>query len=226
VKSLMAIVGMIGLGFLLSLALLICLRCFVEARYIAASAMLPTLAAEDRVFIEKPKNYLKRPFDRGEIVVFYPPPSELGGHDLSWDFMHVMGRLTGLPFFPYEAAFVKRVIGLPGERVRIVSGKGVFINGKLLEESGYVYEPADYALNTLGDMGGRGTHGGYIRPFGDSGKENEPIIVPAGQLFVLGDNRNNSEDSHVFGFIDEGRVIGRAELKFFPEVKVLGLPKY
>jgi signal peptidase I len=147
----------------------------------------------------------------------------LGGQDLKNDPLTIMGRLTGLPFLPYEPAFIKRVIGLPGDHIRIVHGQGVFINGQRLDETGYIKEVPNYDLNVMGDIGGRATDGTEIRPYGDPAHINDPIIVEPGHLFMMGDNRNNSEDSHVWGFLDEKRVVGRACLLFW---RRLMPPKY
>ncbi|HEY9788188.1 MAG TPA: signal peptidase I [Candidatus Obscuribacterales bacterium] len=196
-----------------TLVLLIFIRwAFAEARYIPSSSMEPTLQINDRLLVEKISGHLGKPIQRGDILVFYPPPIEMGGKDLQNDPLTVLGRLTGLPFLPYEPAFIKRVIGLPGDNIRIKKGQGVFINGQLLDESSYVKEPPNYDRNVLGDIGGPSSTAKIIRPYGDS---NELIIVPAKHLFMMGDNRNNSEDSHVWGFLPEERVIGRACLLFW-----------
>lgn len=196
-----------------TLVLLIVIRwAFAEARYIPSSSMEPTLQINDRLLVEKISGHFGKPIRRGDILVFYPPPVEMGGKDLSNDPLHLLGRLTGLPFLPYEPAFIKRVIGLPGDQIKVQRGVGVFVNGELLDESLYVKERPNYDLNTLADIGGRSMPAGYLRPY-ESNKE--PIIVPTGHLFMMGDNRNNSEDSHVWGFLDQKRVIGRACLLFW-----------
>ena len=137
----------------------------------------------------------------------------MGGQDLKNDPATLLGRWTGLPFLPYEAAFIKRVVGLPGDHLQVRHGQGVFINGQPLDESSYIKEKPNYDLNLMGDIGGRSTSGGVIRPYAD--KAMEPIVVPPGHLFMMGDNRNNSEDSHVWGCLDQKRVIGRACLLFW-----------
>src|SRR5580658_7157630 len=124
-----------------TLLLLIFIRwAFAEARYIPSSSMEPTLQINDRLLVEKVSGHLGKKIERGDILVFYPPPIELGGHDLRYDPLTVLGRLTGLPFLPYEPAFIKRVVGLPGDHIRIQHGQGVFINGQLLDESAYIKE--------------------------------------------------------------------------------------
>jgi signal peptidase I len=87
-----------------------------------------------------------------------------------------------------EDDYVKRIIGLPGETVEIVNGQ-VFINGSLLDEP--------------------------FRP--NSGSYNlAPQKVPDGQVFVLGDNRNNSNDSHTWGSLPIENIVGRAWVSYWP----------
>jgi signal peptidase I len=202
-----------------TLVLLIVIRwALAEARYIPSSSMEPTLQINDRLLVEKISGHLGKKVERGDILVFYPPPEEMGGKDLASDPLTVLGRLTGLPFLPYEPAFIKRVIGLPGDHLRIQANQGVYVNGQLLDESGYIKEPPSYNLNVLGDIKGIA-----MDKNSDPAHANDPIIVPPGKLFMMGDNRNNSEDSHVWGFLDEKRIVGRACLLFW---RRLAPPKY
>ncbi len=191
---------------------LIVLRSCVEARYVPSTAMQPTIRVGDRLILEKVSKWKNQLIERGAIVCFYPPPSQLpGGKDLSFDIPNVLGRLTGLPMFPTDAAYVKRIIGVSGDRIRVEPDVGVFVNDKLLKEP-YVSAPASYSLSKLSDIGGP-SPSGSLRPFENN---SEPIVVPKGMMFVLGDDRNRSEDSHVWGFLPEDRIIGRAWLMISP----------
>lgn len=203
------------------LVLLIAIRWAVaEARYIPSSSMEPTLQIEDRLLVEKISGHLRRPYQRGEILVFYPPPSQMpGGKDLSNDPLNILGRLTGLPFLPSETAYIKRVIGIPGDKIRVQKGVGVFVNEQLLSEDGYAPDEPQYDLKVMGDIG-VDPFGGGARPYGDPKIANDPIVVPPGHLFMMGDNRNNSQDSHAWGFLKQDRVIGRAWLLFWRQLQV------
>ncbi len=195
-----------------------------EARYIPSSSMEPTLQINDRLIVEKISGHLAKPIERGDILVFYPPAIEMGGEELSNDPLHWLGRLTGLPFFPNDAAFIKRVIGLEGDMIRVVAGQGVYVNGQLLDESAYIKEVPAYSLTVMGDIKGRNSKNEFIRPCTDK-QVNEPIIVPAHCLFMMGDNRNNSEDGHVWGFLDQKRVIGKAWLLIWRRLEAPAYPK-
>src|ERR1700737_3687241 len=84
-----------------TLVLLIVIRwSLAEARYIPSSSMEPTLQINDRLLVEKVSGHFGKKIQRGDILVFYPPPIELGGQDLKNDPLTVLGRLTGLPFLP------------------------------------------------------------------------------------------------------------------------------
>ena len=91
-----------------------------------------------------------------------------------------------------KQAFIKRVIATPGETVT-VSDHQVFVNGLPLQES-YILEPPDYLMGT--------------------------VTVPPGNIFVMGDNRNDSNDSHVWGVLPQENVIGVARLRFWPLSRV------
>ncbi|HMO20575.1 MAG TPA: signal peptidase I, partial [Candidatus Melainabacteria bacterium] len=170
-----------------------------EARFIPSGSMKPTLMIDDRILVQKVTRYIGDGFKRGDIVVFYPPSVETEVYEDS-----ILGRF--IPFFPENPpAFVKRVIGLPGDQIIIRRGAGVYVNGELLDEP-YVKEPANYDRYNLESISGVNARGNFIRPYQGNAA---PIVVPEGKLFVLGDNRNASADSHVWGFADQSRVVGK-----------------
>ncbi|MCC6629408.1 MAG: signal peptidase I [Chloroflexi bacterium] len=106
-------------------------------------------------------------------------------------------------FWPPAATdrpFIKRIIGLPGEQVDVRGGT-VLVDGRPLSEP-YVRGLASYAA--------------------------APVIVPPGQYYVLGDNRNNSTDSHLFGVLAVDEIIGRAWLSYWPSDRwgIVATPRY
>jgi signal peptidase I len=155
----------------------------VQVFFIPSSSMVPTLAVDDRIVVEKISYRFREP-ERGEIVVFAglagPPADEDG--PLVLRAFEWLGRATGV-IPPSPSDLVKRVVGLPGEEVAIVDGV-LRVDGSAMVEP-YLDGP----------------------PPPDFG----PVVVPDGTLFFLGDNRRNSADSRSsLGFVARDRVIGRA----------------
>ena len=160
----------IGLSAILAFGI----RSFVaEARYIPSGSMLPTLQIDDRLIIDKISYRFSNPV-RGDIVVFNPTAQ--------------------LEKEKFKDAFIKRVIGLPGDRIDVKDSK-VYINGKVLNER-YLDEAPAYNWSSTA-----------LTPDG---------IVPEGHYLVLGDNRNNSYDSHYWGFVPKDKIVGKATVRFWP----------
>jgi signal peptidase I len=132
-------------------------------------SMQPTLYESDRVLVNRLAYIIGTPA-RKDVIVFDPPVSNI------------------------DEPYIKRIIGLPGDKVRITNGK-VYVNDLPLQET-YIAAPPGYA-------------GSWD--------------VPPGHGFVLGDNRNNSYDSHYWGVVALESIIGKAEFVFWPysHIKVL-----
>ena len=135
--------------------------------------MLPNLTEGDYIFTSK-ITYKFREMKRGDVVVFRSPSNP-------------------------DIEFIKRVMGLPGDRVMVLDGK-VYLNERQLNET---YIPASTPL----------AHNGYL-------KNGIPIIVPENQIFVMGDNREVSSDSRIFGPIPISSLIGQVFYRYFPIGKI------
>ena len=184
------------------LVAVILIRFFIaELRWIPSGSMRPTLLEGDRIVVEKitkfpvlfeSKTFQNKP-KRGDIMIFYPPFVKL--KTTPWA---VFSRLTG--FACKDVAYIKRVIGLPGEKLEIRHGGDgksfVYINGKRLEED-YINSEYDYH---------KCNENMYCGPF----------IIPEGEYFMMGDNRGNSQDSRFWGTLPQERFIGRAVFTFWP----------
>lgn len=152
-----------------ALILTFVLRSFViEAFQIPSGSMIPTLQIGDRLLVDKIVTRFTG-YDRGDIIVFMPPPQARTPE-------------TG------DSDYIKRLIGLPGDKIEVVNGV-VKRNDEPLNEP-YINEKPAYNFG--------------------------PVTVPEGMYFVMGDNRNNSFDSHEWGFLPQENVRGKAIVRFWP----------
>lgn len=157
-------------ALIIAVLLALVIRTFVvQAFKIPSGSMLPTLQIGDHILVNK-FIYTFRPIQRGDIIVFKFPQDE-------------------------SRDFIKRVVGLPGERVEI-RARQLFINGKPLQEP--------YAVHTAPGLSRAA-----------EGEELGPITIPEGRLFMLGDNRDHSMDSRYWGLLDIDKVRGKAFLIYF-----------
>jgi signal peptidase I len=143
----------------------------VQAFKIPSGSMIPTLLVGDQILVDK-LVYIFREPERGDIIVFKYP------EDPSRD-------------------FIKRLIGLPGEKLE-VRNRVVYINDEPLKEESYAFHehPDDFLPIARRDNYG-------------------PVTIPEGSYFMMGDNRENSADSRWWGFLDRSMVVGRAFMTYW-----------
>jgi signal peptidase I len=162
----------------------------VQAFYIPSGSMTPTFLVGDRILVNKFIYHLNTPH-RGDVIVFAAPPQALMGDS--------------------KKDFVKRLIGLPGDRLQVKEFDGVYINGERVQG------PPEAAVPD------------YNWPADAMGELADPYTVPDGCYFVLGDNRNQSRDSHAWQNpvtqqpqpeLEAGRVLGKAVVIFWPPQRI------
>jgi signal peptidase I len=166
----------------------------VQAFYIPSASMRDTLLEGDRVMVNKLAYRFGEPA-RGDVIVFDSP---LVPHNEGESFLGAVVRNIGeaLGISTPDTALIKRVVAVGGETIEIRRNT-VFIDGVAIAEP-YLRE------------------GSEMPAFG-------PVTVPEGEVFVMGDNRNQSEDSRRFGTIPVGDIIGRAFVRVWPPSRWGGL---
>jgi len=180
------------------LLLVLVVRSFLfEPFRIPSSSMVPTLLVGDFIFVNKFTYGLRLPVLHSKIL-------EIGSPERG-DVM--VFRLPSNPSVNY----IKRLVGLPGDTV-VVKDKRIFINGELvpLERSGLFARPGRPAALLAAEQLGDVRHEVLLEPM-QPGREGS-YIVPEGHYFMMGDNRDNSQDSRFpqVGFVPEGNVVGKA----------------
>jgi signal peptidase I len=175
----------------------------VQPSRIPSDSMVPTLQVGDFLLVNKqtfvPANLLDRmvlpstPVKRGDLVVFHYPVD-------------------------YSVTLVKRVIGIPGDHLRMHGGK-VFLSGELLKEPYAFYAPSRAnnfrdEFPSLREFPDDNVQTRWWLALRDLPREGD-LIVPPGHYFVLGDNRNDSEDSRYWGFVPQESIVGRPLLVYF-----------
>jgi signal peptidase I len=192
-----------------ALVLVILLKAFVVQVFsIPSGSMENTLLPGDRILVSKIV-YDFRPIERGDIVVFsgagsWDPPTPPSSNWFT-GLLSDAGNLVGIA--GPSTDYVKRVIGVPGDHVACCNAHGqVTVNGVPLSESSYIYPgdpPSELTFN---------------------------VTVPPGRLWVMGDNRGDSDDSRYrqtdpdSGTIPESAVVGRAFLIIWPLSRISDLP--
>lgn len=141
----------------------------VQPHQVKGSSMYPTFKDKEYILTDKITYKFSLP-KRGDVIILMSPKNP-------------------------DVDYIKRVVGLPGERVRITDGK-VYINDLPLNEDFIKVETPIFP-------------GGFIQ-------ENQEVIVNENNYFVLGDNRPGSSDSREFGLIPQDKIIGRVIFRYYP----------
>jgi signal peptidase I len=171
---------------------------------VPTGSMNPTIVQGDRVFVNKLAYDLKVPFTmwrlaqwgnpkRGDIVVFFSPVD--------------------------GTRLVKRVVGLPGDKIELINER-LLINGwpseyeTLPADAGHDVPPDKEGLRVYAEEKARGmrSHPVTILPQRPALRTFGPVTVPTGKYFMMGDNRDNSNDSRFWGAVDRNRIVGRASM--------------
>ncbi|MEU0312505.1 signal peptidase I [Nocardioides sp. NPDC006273] len=191
---------------------------FVQAFYIPSESMEPALqggpsvATDDRVLVEKPSYWLSGTPRRGDVVVFSDPGSWLGA-DESAGPENVLGKtLAVIGLYPEGGHLVKRVIGVSGDVIECCDKQGrLIVNGVPIDEV--------YARPSQTRCGRPNKEGECFGPMPGT-RHWEVGPVPAGSLFVMGDNRANSADSTVH--MCTAKETDCAMVPWVPEDNVVG----
>jgi signal peptidase I len=180
---------------------------------IPSGSMENTLGIGNRVLVNR-LVYRSRPIERGDIIVFDGTDSFVPAGDvpqrnplsasIAW-----VGQSFGL-VAPDSTDFIKRVIGVGGDRVQCCDAQGrITVNGIPLNETSYLYPGDAPSMQTF------------------------DVVVPEGSLWVMGDHRSDSADSRSHmgdpggGFVPESRVVGRAMVVLWPltSLRILPIPE-
>lgn len=182
-----------------ALGLALAIQAFLVKPYeIPSGSMLPTLRINQRILVDRIGSRFSSPHV-GDIYVFHPPASETCADPVEGE--NTLGQAAPAACDAVQRressqTYVKRVVGLPGDRLSIVNGR-VIRNG--------VPEPSAYAVACVA-----------------SAECNFPrtIVVPRGDYYMMGDNRPDSLDSRFWGPVPKGWLIGKAFFTYWPPDRV------
>ncbi len=174
---------------------------FADWNNVPSGSMRPTIIEGDRIFVNKAAYGLRFPFTRLRLVDWAEPER---------------GDIVVL-FSPEDGKrLVKRVVGLPGDRIEMhqdrLSINGQVVSYRALDPAGVTSlgpEERDHFLFYDEDLG-QHPHWLMLPESGYGRSSIPPQAIPAGHYFVMGDNRSNSRDSRYFGLVERSRIVGKA----------------
>ena len=185
-----------GVSFFPVLFIVFVLRSFLyEPFQIPSGSMLPTLQVGDFILVNKYDYGLRLPVigtkivpvgepRRGDVMVFFPPG--------------------------VDSYYIKRVVGLPGDVIEVDRNR-LFVNGERVEHEFLSAPPSEQPFQLLREQIGDATHTIRVHPRSPLlERANGRWTVPEGHYFMMGDNRDDSQDSRFFGPVPEHNVVGKA----------------
>ncbi|MCC7383399.1 MAG: signal peptidase I [Deltaproteobacteria bacterium] len=172
-------------------SLVLIVACVFSARasladhyYVPSGSMLPTVNIGDRIIVDKTAFGFRLPMMQSYLVEGSGPSR---------------GDVVVLASPEDGTVLLKRVVGLPGDRIEVKSGQ-VYLEGRAVE----IVQEGDRRLERLGD------NAHLLDLSSGGGRDLEPTTIPSGQYLVLGDNRGSSRDGRFFGLVQRGAIMGKA----------------
>lgn len=194
------------------LAVVLILRSFLyEPFQIPSSSMVPTLEVGDYILVDKYSYGLRLPVtrtkiletgapERGDVMVFFPPHQN-------------------------DTYYIKRVIGKPGDRIAY-RDKQLFVNGEPVPQEWLAELPAGRYTIRMGREELPASDGHLMQTDDRRGARNFSVVVKPGHYFMMGDNRDNSSDSRVWGQVPERDIVGKAVAIWMHWENFLSVPSF
>ncbi|MBX3075971.1 signal peptidase I [Candidatus Obscuribacterales bacterium] len=185
-------------------------RALINPALVSNTAVSPSLSEGDIILINRAARLSNQPLKRFELVAIIPPYVNGKPYTPDDSIASTVTDFTGIPLGEAPVLDVRRVIALPGETVVMRKELGIFIDGKLLDESSYTRDQPDTDLFVLADITRHSAFGGELQSLETS---DAPITVPKDAVFVLPDDRRNFAGSERWGFLTGPRIVGSVDYK-------------
>lgn len=167
----------------------------VSPTSVKQSSMYPTLKEGQKILLDRTNRILNKKYERGEIVTFEAPnihvKPDIPIAIYSYEPKNILEELMYNVLELNKESYIKRIIGIEGDSIRIVDGK-VYLNGEKINEQYLKDDMKTIQVNFSN------------------------VVVPKGYVFVMGDNRSSSIDSRTFGCIPVEKIEGKVWLKYWP----------